>query len=303
MSNRIDGLGAYIEETLDSWHAPGAAVAVIREDDVLYMSGYGLRNIQTGDPVTAHSCFPIASMTKAFTTMGAALLVDEGLMDWDKPLRDVMPEFRLNDEYATQHATLRDLLSHRTGLPRHDAVWYGTGLTHDEIVKKLRYLKPNGTFREKWQYNNMMFEVVGHLTARIAGVENWEELMHQRIFEPLGMTATWATYQGMVDNTDNYAMPYRVKRSTKEIEPIPFYVDPSGSPAGSIHSSLGDLVTWLKVHINAGRSGERQFVSAGNLAQLHKPHMLRPAGGVDMQLFNTTLFAYGLGWFVDPYRG
>ena len=119
-----------ITQALNDWHIPGAAVAVIKGDQTLYSAGHGLRDVEQNLPVTANTRFPIASMTKPFTAMGAAILVDQGLLDWDKPIRDVMPDFRLHDDYATQHATLRDLLSHRTGLPRHDSTWYGSCLLY-----------------------------------------------------------------------------------------------------------------------------------------------------------------------------
>lgn len=302
MADRLADFADFIEEARQSWHIPGVAVAVIKGEEVLHCGGYGVRNLETGEPVTTETLFPIASMTKPFTAMGAALLVDEGLLDWDQPIREVLPQFRMHDEYTTQHATLRDLLSHRTGLPRHDAVWYGTGIDDEAVIARLRYLKPNATFREKWQYNNLMFHVVGHLTAQQAGVADWSTLMQQRIFQPLGLSRTIAYSAGTETPDDNVALPYRVRRGSDQAEAFKPFTPPYPTPAGSIHSTLADLMTWLSVHVNEGRAGDVQLVTAQNLAQMHTPHMVMPPSGLNAKLFNNTLFAYGLGWFIQPYR-
>ena len=139
MPKTLNNFDTYITQALADWHIPGAAVAITKGDEVLHSGGYGLRDIKQGLPVTANTRFPIASMTKPFTAMGAAILVDEGLLDWDQPIRDVMPDFRLHDDYATQHANLRDLLSHRTGLPRHDTTWYGSDRAFEAILPELRH--------------------------------------------------------------------------------------------------------------------------------------------------------------------
>ena len=132
MKKTLSGFDEYINQALGRWCVPGAAVAVVKGDEVLHSAGYGFRDLDQGLPITSNTRFPIASMTKPFTAMGAALLVEQGLLEWDQPIRDLMPEFRLFDDYATQHATLRDLLSHRTGLPRHDSTWYGSGKSRQE---------------------------------------------------------------------------------------------------------------------------------------------------------------------------
>ena len=126
-----------INQALQSWYIPGVAVAVVKGDKTLHMKGHGFRDLEQGLPITEHTRFPIASMTKPFTAMGSAILVEEGLLNWDQPISDVLPDFRLYDDYATSHATLRDLLSHRTGLPRHDATWHGTGKSQQALFDGL----------------------------------------------------------------------------------------------------------------------------------------------------------------------
>jgi CubicO group peptidase (beta-lactamase class C family) len=302
--DRIGTLGDYIQEAMRSWQIPGAAVAVVRGDEVLHMAGYGMRNIETQQPVTPNTRFAIASMTKAFTSMGVALLVDDGKVTWDAPVQEYLPWFRLKDSYASEHISLRDMLSHRSGLPRHDLAWYGTPLTREQLIHNVRYHEPNHTFREVWQYQNLMYVTAGYVTGAVSGT-TWEDFIQQRIFNTLGMTASTFTATEM-QKSDDYSMPYRVRRVPGEesrVELMPFYQNSVMGPAGSIHSNLTDLVTWLKVHLNEGRFGNTTFVTPGNLAQMHRPNMIRPVDGMAEKLHGTTIAAYGMGWFVEPYRG
>ena len=287
-----------INQALKDWHIPGAAVAVVKGDQVLHSGGYGFRDIEQGLPITENTRFPIASMTKPFTALGAALLVDEGLLGWDTPIRDVMPDFRLFDDYATQHATLRDLLSHRTGLPRHDSTWYGNEKTRQELFDGLRHLKPNAAFRSLWQYNNLMYETVGLLCAQLSGADSWEDFIQTRILDVLGMDATTPNFD-KPENTrfTDIALPYRLKKGHNSPEEIPFYHNPLG-PAGSMHSTLNDMITWVKVHANGS-----SLISPYNLKQMHTPHTLMPATAQQEGMFNNNLFAYGMGWFIEPYQG
>ena len=261
-----------INHALEDWHIPGAAVAVVKGEQVLHSGGYGLRDIEQELPVTENTRFPIASMTKPFTALGAALLVEEGLLDWDTPIRDVMPDFRLFDDYASQHLTLRDLLSHRTGLPRHDSTWYGNEKTRQELFDGLRHLKPNAAFRSLWQYDNLMYETAGLLCAQLSGADSWEDFIQTRILDRLGMDATTPNFD-KPDSTrfTDIALPYRLKKGHNSAEQIPCYHNPLG-PAGSMHSMLNDMVIWLKVHANGS-----SLLSVYNLKQMHIPHTLIPA--------------------------
>jgi len=293
-----------INQALQDWHIPGAAVAVVKGDDILHMKGHGFRDVEKRLPVTEHTRFPIASMTKSFTAMGAAILVDEGLLNWDQPIRDVLPGFRLADDYATTHATLRDLLSHRTGLPGHDFTWVGGGKTRQELFEGLRHLKPSADFRTRWIYNNMMYEVVGLLCAQVSGAESWETFIQERIIDRLGLTATTAGAEplGSTAFTD-IALPYKLNSCESEPQRIPIYDNPLG-PAGSIHSTLTDIVTWIKVHTHAGLSNGVQLVSPQNLEPMHTPHMLMPPlFPLQKEMLKHSLFSYGLGWFIEPYQG
>lgn len=295
----------YIQDVLNTWQAPGAAVAVLQGDDVLVMEGFGWRNVAEKLPMTAQTRFAIASCTKAFTAMGVALLVDEGLLEWDKPVRDYMPDFRLKDDYATQHTTPRDLLSHRTGVPRHDLAWFGTDFSREQLIHNLRYLEPFTSFRGKYYYQNMMYMTAGYLCGYLTG-QSWESFIQDRIFNVLGMHNS--TFGPWLDGGQT-AVPYRFRRKLQTVVEMAYYdasrardYDPLG-PAGGIYSTVEDLGLWLKVHLNHGYAGDVQLVSAHNLREMHAPQMIMPASGFNEELFGTTLNAYGMGWTIRPYKG
>ncbi len=306
MTDALSTIGDYIEETMASWRVPGLALAVIKGDEVLHMCGYGVRDIVSQEPVTPGTLFAIASASKAFTAMGAALLVDDGLLEWDKPVRDYLPDFKVNDSYVSDRMSVRDLLCHRSGLPRHDLSWYGTTFNREQVIGNLAHLAFSHGFREVWQYQNLMYVTAGYLVGKLADT-TWEDFTQQRIFGPLAMGRSCFSAEVMQTRGD-FATPHRIKRGRAAgeedaLETVPFYLDEVMGPAGSIHSCVIDLANWLRVHVNEGRFGGEQFISPGNLAQMHQPQMVMPVDGFAARLHNTTIATYGLGWFVVPYRG
>ncbi|MFA5595121.1 MAG: serine hydrolase [Trueperaceae bacterium] len=303
----LSGLTDYVSAAMPTWSSPGVALAVLKGSEVLYQGVFGQRDVAAGLPLTADTRFPMASVTKSFAAMSLALLVDEGKLSWDTPLREYMPEFVLKDEYATQHITARDMLSHRTGLPRHDLSAWRLDLPPAEFVKRLRHLEPSASFREKFQYNNLMYYSVAHLVQTLSGVK-WERFVHDRIFAPLGMTASNFAPEPPVAGMP-LAQGYRVERhedgTAKELVPTPLGLHTELSPgaAGALFSTLTDLSRWLEVHVNEGASGGVQLVTPANLKQMHLPHTVIPGGGVNEVLFGNSIFTYGLGWMIEPYKG
>jgi CubicO group peptidase (beta-lactamase class C family) len=305
-NNRFDMTGDYVEEVMASWQIPGLALAIVKGDEVLHMQGYGVRDVETREPITPDTIFPIASSTKAFTAMGIALLVDEGKVEWDKPVRNYLPDFELSDGYVSEKLTVRDLLCHRSGLPRHDLAWYGTTASRADLIRKLKYLEFSKGFREVWQYQNLMYVTAGYLAGQMTGL-TWEDYTQQRIFDPLKMSRSCFS-PDVMRQLGSYAMPYRIKRGKAEgkedvLEVMEFYSDPVMGPAGSIHSNVQDLAKWLEVHLNEGQFEGQPFVSPGSVAQMHQPQMIIPVDGFMAALLGTTISTYGLGWFVVPYRG
>lgn len=277
----------------------GFSVAVVRGDEILLEKGFGLRHQAAGLPVTERTLFAIASSTKPFTATLVGALVGDGLLEWNRPVREYLPRFKLYDPVASEQITPLDLLCHNSGLPTHDFVWYGNQTaTRGEIVEqRLRHLEPNRQFRQAWQYNNLMFLTAGHLAAEILGC-TWEEAVRERLLEPLGMSRTGFS-AGEMAGSDDWSRGYRDEEG-KRVE-VPLRDLGLAGPAGSINSCASDMAAWLRVNLNDGRMGDKQVIAADTLKTLHTAHMHMPA--MD-DLFPERYFTgYGLGWFLESYRG
>lgn len=185
----LEGLDEFIDEQLQLWNGVGTAVAVIHKDEVVWQKGYGYRDLESKLEVTSNTLFAIGSSTKAFTAATAALLVDQGILDWDTPVKSYMKDFRMFDPVATEHITIRDMLCHRSGLPRHELVWYNSPRTREELVRTLQYLEPNQDFRNKWQYQNLMYMTAGYLVGQL-NETSWEQMVQKSLFNPLGMNSS-----------------------------------------------------------------------------------------------------------------
>ena len=186
LKGTLDGFDDFMSAAMREFKVPGAAVAVVKDGKIILAKGYGYRDVARQLPMTGATLFPIASITKSFTVTALGTLVDQNRLDWDKPVREYLPGFRMYDPVATEQLTARDMVTHRSGLPRHDLIWYSSSLSREELVARLRYLEPNKPIREKFQYNNLMFVTAGYLGGRILG-SSWEDLVRQSVLEPLGM--------------------------------------------------------------------------------------------------------------------
>ncbi|MCK4823678.1 serine hydrolase, partial [bacterium] len=274
----------------------------IKNGQVILCEGYGARNTAENLPVTPETLFPIASCTKAFTAMSVALLVDEGKLDWDKPVREYLPTFKLQDKFASEHMTPRDLLTHRSGLPRHDMMWYGTNYDRQEIFNRLNSLEPSRSFRYEFQYQNIMYMVAGLLAGEMVGT-SWEEFIQTRIFDQLDMKYSNLSTE-VTQKSRNFATPYLYRDG--QLKDIPFFEadgekDAVG-PAGNIISCVRDMAKWLQLQTNGGKLGEQQFISEANLEQMHTPHIF-----VDdpqaRNRFGYEFTSYGLGWGMRSHKG
>jgi CubicO group peptidase (beta-lactamase class C family) len=293
----LDGFDRFVERVLRDWKVNGAAVIIVRDGEVAFSRGYGLRDAGKGLPVTEHTLFPLASVTKAFTTMAIGILADDGILDWDTPVRHYLPAFALWDQFATERMTPRDLVTHRSGLPRHDLMWYHSTASRAELVERLRYLEPTKDFRTMFQYQNLMYMTAGYLAGEVVG-STWEEVVESRIFEPLGMVSSNFSVVTSQQAPD-FSLPYRRKKN--RIEEIPFYVEQDAlGPAGSIVSSAADMGQWLKLHLGRGQVGDLRIVSEGQVRQMHSPQIVIPSAGRWPEM---PANSYGLGWDVQPYRG
>src|SRR5215468_6078573 len=212
----FNGFDGFVEQVMKDWKVPGLAVAVVKDGKVIYAKGFGYRDVKKGLKVTPDTLFAIGSCSKAFTATAMAILADEGKLDWDKPVRNYLPDLMLHDGYATEHIRPRDLVTHQSGLPRHDMVWYGSPLSRKELYDRLRYLEPSRPLHAKYQYNNLMFMTAGLLVERLSGV-TWEQFVRTRILDPLGMKNTNFSVSDSEKSSD-FAQPYsEVKGQTRRI--------------------------------------------------------------------------------------
>ncbi len=293
----LDGFDAFVDEMLVDRKVPGLAIAIVQDGKVIHSKGYGLRNADKKLPATSQTLFAIGSISKSFTCTVLGILADQGKLDWDKPVREYLPDFRVYDASATERMTPRDLVTHRSGLPRHDAIWYGSTLTRKQMYDRLRYLEPSKDFRSTWQYNNLMFMTAGYLAGRLADV-SWEELVRQKIFVPLGMKNSNFSVTAS-QKTADFALPYqKVKEEVKE---VPFRNLDEIGPAGSINSSVEEMAQYVLLHLNKGKFGDKQILSENNANQMQSPQMVVPVGPISYPELGHS--SYGMGWMISTYRG
>jgi len=293
----IAGIDADVERAMKELHVPGAAIGVIEDGKVVLAKGYGVREIGKPGMVDADTLFDIGSMTKSFTAVTVAAMVDDGKLKWDVPVVQYIPWFRLYDPVATELITPRDLLTHRSGLPRHDFIRMSTYLTREELMHRLRYLEPSRSFRDVFQYNNLTYTAAGYLAGQVNG-STWEELVKQRIFLPLGMTHS-STSAVDLQRSSNFAHPHSYEDGKIVTVPIYDYQKFGVGPNGAVNSSVNDMLKYLEFHLDGGTAGGKQVISAAQMKELHAPvTVLEPNMAAA-----TGAYAYALGWMTGSYHG
>jgi CubicO group peptidase (beta-lactamase class C family) len=297
ISNNFEGFNDFLLEKMKELKVPGMAIGIIKDEEIIYLGELGLRDVNKTLNVTKDTLFAIGSASKAFTTLAIGILVDEGKLDFDIPIKKYMPDFEMQNKYAEDHLTLRDMLCHRSGLPRHDVLWFNSSLSRKELVDRIKYLEFSKDFRETWQYNNLMYATAGFIIESVTGM-TWEEFVKIRILEPLGMNNTNFSVDVSKKAAD-YSQPYAQKED--EVHQINFRKIDLMGPAGSINSNLTDMLKWLKLHLNKGKVNEKQIISEKNISQLHSPQV--PCQLFPWKFDEVQFSSYGLGWFIDSYRG
>lgn len=294
-------LDAEIRRVMEALEIPGLALAVVKGDEVVLARGYGLREIGRPEPVDEHTLFAVGSTSKAFTAAAMGMLVDEGKVRWDDPATLHLPELQLHDPYATRHITMRDLLSHRSGLGRRaDALWYGAGYDRAELLRRVRYLEPLPSgFRAAMGYQNLMYLAAGEVVGRVSG-STWDDFVRERIFRPLGMnTSSTSTLE--LPSGENVAMPH--VRHEGSVISVPYRNLDNVGPAGSINSSVAEMARWVRMLLNGGKLDGRRLLSDSTHRELFEPDVVFP---VPRQLTAATgihFRFYGLGWVLEDYRG
>lgn len=302
-----------IERGLAALRVPGVAVAVVADGEIVLSRGFGHRDVEKELPVTPHTVFAIGSSTKAMTTTVLGSLVDDGLVAWDEPVRTYLPTFRLADPSVSERLTVRDLVTHRSGLPRHDLVWYGSDRSREELLGGLADLELSADLRERFQYQNLMFMTAGYLSGELAG-SSWEELMAERLFEPLGMDETVISrFEGLPEVATAYDLDLPEEAGGEPArEAVPYRVIEAMGPAGSVNSTADDMARWVLFQLGDGTApgegseagGGRRIVAETTLQELHTPQTVASlplAGLIDPAM--SPYILYGLGWFIQPYRG
>jgi len=303
IAKKLQGFDAYMEQTLKDWNTPGVGVGIVVGDKLVFAKGYGYRDYEKKLPFTSKTMQPIASNSKLFTAVAAGMLVEEGKLTWDKPVRESVPEIRFYNDELNNNVTLRDMLSHRTGVTRHDLIWFKSPFTRQELFDKLKYLEPQEPMRETFLYNNLMFAAVGQIIEMKSG-KKWEDFVRERIFTPLDMSTTCYTIADMLKQPD-YGAPFREKRDSFELYKIPYYEDTEGvAPAGAIISNIDELSRWLIALMNEGKYGGKQVLPATVLKAAMQPAIALPnAAGEALGYWEVLNAAYGMGRQTASYRG
>jgi len=290
----------YVNKALKDWQVPGIAIAIVKDDKVVLAKGYGVRKFGDATPVNERTLFAIGSSSKAFTAASIAMLVDEGKLKWDDPVTKYLPEFELYDPYVTREMTVRDLLTHRSGLDRAEFIWLGTPFGRDEILRRIRYVKPSTSFRSTFGYQNIMYLAAGQVVARVSG-KSWDQFIRDRIFSPLGMATTSTSIKAFTGVT-NVASPHSKIEDT--VRAVPWRNIDNIAPAGSINSNVEDMAQWIRFHLGEGEYEKKRLVSAASIKELQTPQTIIRLDGQRASLYPEAHFlTYGLGWFLSDYRG
>ena len=290
----------YVSEAMALWKVPGLAVAIVKDDKVVYAKGYGVRTLGSAEPVDERTIFAIGSSSKAFTAAAVGMLVDAKKLNWDDAVTTHLPGFEVHEHYASQHMTIRDILSHRSGLARGDLLWYASDMSRDEIVRRVRFLEPSWSFRSRFGYQNLMYLTAGQVLARATNM-SWDDFVRTRIFEPLGMSNSNTSVKPL-GGLANVASPHA--EIEDQVRPIAYRDIDNIGPAGSINSNVVDMAQWVRLHLGDGEHQGKRLLSSAVVSEMQKPNTIVALEGIAARLYPAANFqTYGLGWFLQDHRG
>ncbi len=291
-----------IKETLSTFEVPGISVGILKDGEVVYAKGHGVRSLNTEKAMNAETLVGVASNSKGFTCFALAMMIDEGKLNWDDKVRMHIPEFQLNDPWVTENFTVRDLVTHRSGmgLGAGDLMFFpeGNDFTVDDIINNVKYLEPESSFRSEFAYNNNMFIIAGEVLKRVSGL-SWEEFIETKIMAPVGMKNSKAAYNRVTD-TSNIIEAHTL--ADGELIQIPHDWGETANPAGGIVSNVPDMLTWAKFLMNDAvtEDGTRLLSEA----QFHELWQLQtPLKVSSSDIYNSNFRGYGLGWFLTDVKG
>lgn len=303
IDKKLKVLDAYYEQALYDWNVPGMAVAIVKDGEIIFSKGYGLSDVDTKEEVDGNTLFAIASNSKAFTSAALAMLVDEGRVNWNDKVRKYLPWFELYDPYVSDNFTIRDLLTHRSGLKTFsgDLLWYGSNLSRREVVENAKYLEPTFGFRDGWGYSNIMYITAGLVIEEISGM-SWDAFIKERILEPLNMDRTVSSTYALED-MDNVSAPHN------EVDCGLIVIDwlnwDNIAPAGGLISSVNDVSQWLMFQMNKGITPDGDtLIKAARFREMWEAENPQGVSAGSAEMFPSTHFkAYGLGWSIFDYLG
>jgi CubicO group peptidase (beta-lactamase class C family) len=303
VKRKLGDFDKYMEQILKSWNAPGVGVGIVVKNRLVFVKGYGYRDYEKKLPISPNTLFQIASNTKLFTTMAVGLLVAEGKLDWDRPVRQFVPSIQFATEELNNTVTIRDMLAHRTGISRHDLIWYKSDFSRKDLFDRVKYLEPSQPNRQGFLYNNMMYAATGYAIELLAG-KTWEEFLKQRLFSPLDMGSTLFSIREMTTQSDCF-VPFNERRDTTTLYRIPYYEEAQGmGPAGSIISNISDMSKWLIALMNGGLVGGKQVIPADIVRATLAPSIALPNSQLENRGFGELLNpVYGMGRWSASYRG
>lgn len=280
---------------LKAFEIPGCAIAIVKDGETVYAKGFGEANTTTHQKITTTTVFGIASLSKAFTAAAVASLVDQGKLKWSTRVQEVLPNFRLHDDYVSRTMNIADLLSHRIGLATFDGdlLWYGTNYSREEILSRIQYLPLKNGFREQWGYQNIMYIAAGEIVAAVSGT-SWEKYIATTFAGPLKMDQM--AYSTSQYNAENWAHPH----IHGKVEQFLNY-DNSGG-AAALNASVTDLAAWMKMLLQEGNYNGQQILSKQSVAKLGMEVTTLPLGNFDKKA-GTHFKGYGMGWFVMDFVG
>ena len=283
----LNGFEAYAEKAMKDWEVPGMAIAIVKDDKIVFAKGFGVRKVGETTPVDERTIFAIGSSSKAFTAAALATLVDEGKIKWDDRVTKYLPDFETYDPYVTRELTIRDLLTHRSGLERGDMLWYGTENSRDEILRRTRYIKPTWSLRSNFGYQNLMYLAAGQVVAKVTG-SSWDDIVAQKIFTPLGMASS-STSIRTFKNGDNVANPHG--KIDDKVQAIAWRNIDNIAPAGSINSNVVDMAQWLRLQMGKGTYETKKVFSAATSNEMHMPQTVMRLEGALYDLLSASAFS------------
>jgi CubicO group peptidase (beta-lactamase class C family) len=300
-------LDAYVARTMQVFEVPGTAVAIVKDGKVVMAKGYGVRKLGDPTPVDENTLFGIGSNTKAFTAAALATLVDQGKISWDDPVYQRLPGFQMYDPYVSHEMTIRDLLTHRSGMGLGEGdllFWPHTTYTREDIVYRLRFMKPASSFRSRYAYDNLLYMTAGQIIPAVTGT-SWDTYVREKIFLPLGMNTTVVS-DTLLKPGDNYAYPH--SKVDGKLQVIPFQDLDNAGPAGSINSSVAEMCKWFLLQLNRGKFPGRdaRLFSEAQSHEMWSPQTILPISEPSkgpLAALQPHFRAYGLGWFLTDYHG